>query len=225
MMGLLSTCRSLRSLPLTLDALVREIEGCQECRIHPLGAPLPHAPRPVVRLSTSARLLVAGQAPGARVHASGKPYDDPSGTRLRRWMNITAEVFYDRSQVAILPMGFCFPGYDEKGADRPPRRECRHKWHGPVMSLLPAIETILAIGHYAQAFHLDRLGLGDLARGGLTATVARWAIIATRAPPRIIPLPHPSWRNNGWLRKNTWFETEIVPEIRKEVARLTKSPG
>lgn len=168
---------------------------------------------------------MAGQAPGARVHASGKPYDDPSGIRLRSWMNITPDVFYDRSQVAILPMGFCFPGYDEKGADRPPRPECRQKWHEQVMALLLGVETILAIGQYAQAFHLARLGLGHLAEGGLTATVARWAVIGTHAPPRIIPLPHPSWRNNGWLKKNTWFENEIVPEIRKEVARLTKSKG
>jgi uracil-DNA glycosylase len=211
--------------PLALDALIRKIESCQQCRIHPLGSPLPHVPRPVVRLSTSARLLLAGQAPGARVHASGRPYDDRSGIRLRSWMNITPEVFYDRDQVAILPMGFCFPGYDEKGADLPPRRECRQMWHEQVMALLPRVETIFAIGHYAQAFHLGRLGLDHLAKGGLTATVARWAVIATHAPPRIIPLPHPSWRNNGWLKKNIWFETEIMPEIRKEVARLTKSKG
>ncbi len=215
----------MREFPLTLDALIKEIEGCQECRTHPLGSPLPHAPRPIVSLSTSARLLLAGQAPGARVHASGKPYDDASGIRLRSWMNIAPEVFYDRNQVAILPMGFCFPGYDDQGADLPPRRECRQMWHGQVMALLPGVETILAIGQYAQVFHLARLGLGHLAQGGLTATVARWAAIATHAPPRIIPLPHPSWRNNGWLKKNRWFESEIVPEIRKEVARLTKPTG
>jgi uracil-DNA glycosylase len=136
-------------------------------------------------------------------------------------MNITSEVFYDRRQIAILPMGFCFPGYDGHGGDLPPRRECRQSWHDQVMALLPQVETILAIGQYALCYHLTRLGLGELAKGGLTATVARWARIATNGPPRIIPLPHPSWRNNGWLRKNPWFEAEIVPEIRREVARLT----
>jgi uracil-DNA glycosylase len=174
-----------------------------------------------VRLTNYARLLLAGQAPGARVHASGQPYDDPSGARLRGWMNVTPSVFYDKNQVAIVPMGFCFPGYDHNGSDLPPRAECRQIWHDRVMRLLPQVETILAIGQYAQAYHLTRLGLGHLAQGGLTATVARWALIATYAPPRIIPLPHPSWRNNGWLKKNAWFEAEIVPEIRKEVARLT----
>jgi uracil-DNA glycosylase len=218
------TSNSLAAPPAALDALIREIEACQQCRVRPHGAPLPHLPRPVVRLSASARLLLAGQAPGARVHASGKPYDDPSGIRLRAWMNLTPEIFYDKSRVAILPMGFCFPGYDGNGADLPPRRECKQLWHERVMALLPQIETILAIGQYAQAFHLNRLGLGHLVQGGLTATVARWALIATNAPPRIIPLPHPSWRNNGWLRKNAWFEAEIVPEIRKEVARLTHTP-
>jgi uracil-DNA glycosylase len=205
-----------------LGALVALIESCQTCCISPIGRPLPHLPRPVVRLSARARILLAGQAPGARVHASGKPYDDPSGTRLRQWMNVTPEVFYDRGQVALLPMGFCFPGRDNKGADLPPRRECRQIWHERVMMLLPQIETILAIGQYAQAFHLKRLGLAHLAEGGLAATVARWALIATYGPPTIIPLPHPSWHNNSWLKKNAWFEAEVVPEIRKEVVRLTQ---
>src|SRR5215831_7850597 len=127
--------------PTALNALVAAIEACQRCRLNPIGPSLPHLPRPVVRLSATARLLLAGQAPGVRVHASGTPYDDPSGARLRNWMNITSDVFYDRRQIAILPMGFCFPGYDHNGGDLPPRRECRQSWHDQVMALLPQVET------------------------------------------------------------------------------------
>jgi uracil-DNA glycosylase len=204
--------------PETLPRLIRHIAACRACLEAPIGGPLPHQPRPVVRVSATARLLIAGQAPGARVHASGIPYDDPSGRRLRQWMSVESEIFYDMARIAIVPMGFCFPGYDRKGADRPPRRECRQLWHDRLFAALPQVETILTVGLYAQAYHFQRLGL-ETARG-LTENVARWREFG-RTNPRIIPLPHPSWRNNGWLRRNPWFEAELVPVLRLEVARLT----
>lgn len=204
--------------PRELQRLLASIAGCRLCVERPCGNALPHQPRPVVRASGTARLLIAGQAPGARVHASGIPYDDPSGKRLRQWMNVEPEIFYDTAQIAIVPMGFCFPGYSSNGADLPPRRECRGLWHDPLFALLPQVETILTVGVYAQAYHLRRLGLKP--ESGLTETVARWREFL-RGTPRIFPLPHPSWRNNDWLRRNPWFESELVPELREEVARLT----
>ncbi len=203
--------------PSELQRLLASIAGCRACIERPSGNALPHQPRPVVRVSGTARLLIAGQAPGARVHASGVPYDDPSGKRLRRWMNIGPEVFYDTARIAIVPMGFCFPGYGSKGADLPPRRECRGLWHDPLFGLLPQLEMILAVGLHAQAYHFRRLGLKP--KAGLTENVACWREFCCGSP-RVIPLPHPSWRNNGWLRRHPWFESELVPELRQEVARL-----
>lgn len=200
-----------------LDGLAQEIAGCRVCRERPEGTPLPHDPRPVVRLSRSARLCIAGQAPGNRVHRSGIPFTDPSGDRLRDWMGIGEDVFYDISRLAIVPMGFCFPGLDAKGGDLPPRGECRKLWHDRIFAAMPQIELILTIGQYAQAYHL-----GPQRRKSLTETVAGWRELWGRPIlPRVLPLPHPSWRNNGWIRKNPWFERDLLPVLREEVARLT----
>lgn len=203
--------------PESLEAVLAELRACRLCRDAPLyGAPLPHEPRPVIQAQASARLLIASQAPGTRVHASGQPFTDRSGDRLRDWLGLDKPRFYDASRVAIVPMGHCFPGLDAKGGDLPPRRECAPAWRPRVLAALPNIELILVIGRYAQAWHL-----GQKAAADLTATVADWrAIFAQDRRPRILPLPHPSWRNNGWLRTHPWFEAELVPVLRAEVARL-----
>ena len=199
-----------------LVSLLSDIGRCRACIESPIGAPLPHEPRPVLRASTAARLAIFSQAPGARVHASGLPFTDPSGDRLRDWMGVTSDEFYDVARVAIVPMGFCFPGYDDKGADLPPRRECAALWRVPVLSQLRRLELILLVGQYAQRWHL-----GPLAKDGTTATVAAWREILSRdGLPRAMPLPHPSWRNNGWIRKTPWFSGELLPVLKREVRRL-----
>lgn len=204
-----------------LLALEAEIARCRVCRDAPRGRPLPHEPRPVVRPSATARVLVAGQAPGTRVHASGLPFTDASGDRLRAWMGVPPEVFYDRARVAILAMGFCFPGHDAHGGDLPARRECAPLWRPRLMAAQPAIDLVLAVGRPAQAWHLGR----D-ARPSLTETVAAWREILTRdVRPLVLPLPHPSWRNTGWLKRHPWFEAELVPELRRLVAeRVAHAP-
>lgn len=197
----------------TLETLLREIRVCRLCREHPRGAPLPHEPRPVVIASRKARVLIAGQAPGTRVHASGLPFDDRSGDRLRDWMGVDRTQFYDPDRFAIVPMGFCFPGYDAKGSDLPPRRECAPVWQARLMAEMPQIELVLAIGQYAQSWHL-----GNLRRKNLTETVRDWQdIFARPRVPRVLPLPHPSWRNTAWLKKNVWFERDLLPVLRREV--------
>ncbi len=201
-----------------LEALVGQIRSCRICRDAPCGPRLAHEPRPVVRVSSTARLLVAGQAPGVRVHATGLSFNDPSGDRLRDWMGVTREIFYDEARVAIVPMGFCFPGHDAAKADLPPRRECRASWHDELFQLLPQIETILAIGRHAQDYHFERLGFPGAKAARLEAVVAGWRERAGRRP-RVIALPHPSWRNNGWLKRNPWFEAEVLPMLRAEVGR------
>jgi uracil-DNA glycosylase len=203
-----------------LDALFLEIRSCRICVDHPIGKPLPHAPRPVIRGSATARILIAGQAPGTRVHASGKPFTDPSGDRLRAWMGVDEATFYDEARIAIVPMGFCFPGLDARGGDLPPRRECAPAWRVPVMAELPAVKLVLAVGLHAQRWHLGRL-----ARKGLTETVADWRrLLDAEGGPAVIPLPHPSWRNSGWLRRNPWFETELLPVLRARIlAELRRS--
>jgi uracil-DNA glycosylase len=202
------------------DRLVASIRACRICRDRPSGKMLPHEPRPVFRVSPTARVCVAGQAPGTRVHASGTPYTDPSGDRLRLWMGVDADTFYDAGRrVAIVPMGFCFPGHDAKGGDLPPRRECAPAWRAEVFAAMPALELLLLVGSYAQNWHL-----GSLARPTLTETVADWRAImelSTRKPgPVILPLPHPSWRNNAWIKRNPWFEAELLPALRTEVHRV-----
>lgn len=199
------------------ERLVADIRGCRACVVAPAGKPLPHAPRPVVRVAPSARIAVCGQAPGARVHASGIPFDDASGVRLRSWMGVTPAQFYDERKVAILPMGFCFPGNDAKGGDLPPRRECAPLWRDKVLAQLPELELMLLVGQYAQRWHLSRRFERPW-RTGLTDTVRDWrTLVHANARPVLIPLPHPSWRNTGWLKANPWFEAELVPELQSRV--------
>ena len=197
------------------DALAEEVRACRICVQQPLGRPLPHEPRPVFQLGTTARLLIASQAPGTRVHASGRPFTDASGDRLRDWLGIGPDIFYDPGRVAIVPMGLCFPGQDERGADLPPRRECAPHWRARLMQRLGALELILAIGMYAQNWHL-----GSLRKASLTETVRAWREPYETLSPPVIPLPHPSWRNNGWIRREPWFEQELLPVVRAHVARL-----
>ena len=199
-----------------LDAISRDIRACRICRDSPQKQRLTHEPRPVFRVSATASIGVFSQAPGARVHASGVPFTDPSGVRLRRWMGITDEEFYDGSRVCVVPMGFCFPGYDSKGADRPPRSECAPLWRERLLSELPALKLVLLVGSYSQRWHL-KSEYGE----SLSATVANWSeITQIKNRPggvRFWPLPHPSWRNNAWLAKNPWFGDELLPELRADV--------
>ncbi len=201
-----------------LERLLCDIRACRACIEQPIGSPLPHEPRPVLRVGTTARLGLFSQAPGARVHASGVPFTDPSGDRLRDWMGVTDEGFYDTRRLGILPMGFCFPGYDAKGADLPPRKECAPLWRARVLAHLPRLELVLLVGQYAQRWHL-----GADAKGGTTKTVAAWRRhLARPGLPKYLPLPHPSWRNTGWLKANTWFGNEVLPVLRAEVGRLMR---
>lgn len=200
--------------PADLDALVASIRECRICRDRPAGRPLPHEPRPVLRVSDTATVCIVGQAPGTRVHASGTPFTDPSGDRLRAWMGIDAGTFYDAGRIAIVPMGFCFPGLDSNGGDRPPRRECAPAWRSAVFAAMPQVQLLLAVGIYAQAWHL-----GPLARPTLTETVGAWReIMAATRHPVVIPLPHPSWRNNAWIKRHPWFEADLLPALKHAVA-------
>jgi uracil-DNA glycosylase len=180
----------------------QEVENCRLCVDH-----LPHGPRPVVRASSSARLLIIGQAPGRKVHESGIPWNDASGIQLRAWLGMTPDEFYDASRIAIMPMGFCYPGTGKNG-DLPPRPECAPTWHGRLLALMPEIRLTLLIGSYAQRHYLQ------LAKGvTLTETVARYADFL----PRYFPLPHPSPRNRLWQSRNPWFVEEVLPKLRKQV--------
>jgi uracil-DNA glycosylase len=208
-----------------LQALAAAVRACRVCRDKPASgaAPLPHEPRPVLRVSSTARLCVVGQAPGTRVHASGAPFTDPSGVRLREWMGVSSDEFYDESRIAIVPMGFCFPGQDAKGADLPPRKECAPLWRRRLFQALPSFELILLIGQYAQRWRLE-----SRAKPSLTETVECWRdYVSVAEKPRCLPLPHPSWRNNAWLKQNPWFERETLPYLRQEVRRLldASKPG
>ena len=163
--------------------------------------------------STAARVLIAGQAPGTRVHASGIPFDDRSGDRLRDWLSVSRAQFYDPENFAIAPMGFCFPGQDAKGGDLPPRRECAPAWRAGLMERMPQIDLVLVIGQYAQAWHM-----GKDRRSTLTETVRAWKDVFERPDvPKVLPLPHPSWRNTGWLKANPWFDAELLPVLRAEI--------
>lgn len=194
---------------MSLIPLLAEVEACTLCRDH-----LPQVPRPILQLHPEARILIASQAPGRRAHASGIPFDDASGERLRDWMGIAPEVFYDREKIAILPMGFCYPGKGKSG-DLPPRRECAPAWRRRLLAELTQLELTLVIGQYAQAWHLpDR-------PASLTETVREWR----RWWPTVLPLPHPSPLNNLWLRRNPWFEQEVVPRLRERVAQVLARPS
>ena len=190
-----------------LDNLLSEIKGCHICE-----KDLPLGPNPVLRVSSEAKILVAGQAPGTRVHETSIPFNDPSGDRLREWMGIDKSDFYDTRKVAIVPMGFCYPGKGRSG-DLPPRKECKSHWHDRLFKLMPNIQLVLAIGQYAQNYHLKSHGYKNL-----TDTVKHWQEFL----PRAIPLPHPSPRNNLWLAKNSWFEAEVLPTLKARVKALLK---
>ena len=185
--------------------LAKEIAGCTLCAARFAATATAHAPRPVVWFRTGARILIVGQAPGARVHASGRPFTDASGDRLRDWMGVDEATFYDRDRIAIVPMAFCFPGYDAKGADLPPPALCAETWRARVLAALGPFDTTLLVGGAAIRWHL---GLR-----GLTAAVAGWKTHA----PRVFPLPHPSWRNTGWLKRNPWFAEDVLPALRARV--------
>jgi uracil-DNA glycosylase len=187
---------------IVLKDLLTEIRACQQCEL-PLG------PNPVVRAGESARLLIIGQAPGTKVHHSGIPWDDPSGDRLRGWLQLEHEVFYDESKIAIVPMAFCYPGKGKSG-DLPPPPICSELWHEKLLAQMPNIEMTLLVGSYAQNRYLGK------SRETLTDRVRRWQDFA----PTYWPTPHPSPRNQFWLRRNPWFEEEVVVALRKSVAQL-----
>ncbi len=194
----------------TLSQLLLDIRACRVCEPElPLGA------RPVLIADARARILVAGQAPGTRVHATGIPWNDASGQRLREWLGLEPEVFYDPARLAIVPMGFCYPGTGKSG-DLPPRAECWKLWHDRIFALLPRLELRIVIGRYAQAYHL-----AGRTRGSLTETVAAWREFA----PALYPLPHPSPRNQMWLKRNPWFTEELLPDLRATVARALEAPA
>lgn len=193
-----------------MDPLAAEIAACRLCATRFAATATAHEPRPVLWHGPTARLLIAGQAPGLRVHRSGQPFTDPSGDRLRDWLGLEPAAFYDRSRVAILPMAFCFPGYDARGADLPPPPICAATWRARLMAEHRAVRLVLAVGAAAIRWHL-----GD--RRPVTQVVADWRGPAARG---IIPLPHPSWRNTGWLKRNPWFAAELLPELRARIAAL-----
>jgi uracil-DNA glycosylase len=188
-----------------LDALAEQARACTVCAPH-----LPHAPRPVLRVSATARILIVGQAPGRRVHATGIPWNDPSGDLLRQWLGVTRDVFYDATRIAIVPTGLCYPG-TVKGGDLPPRPECAPLWHPPLRAAMPRIELTLLIGAWAQAYYL-----GERRGRTLADTVRAWRDFA----PDFLPLPHPSPRNRLWLKRNAWFEAEVLPVLRERVGSL-----
>ncbi len=188
----------------SLTSLLTEVRACEICAAH-----LPLGPRPIVQVHPQARILIAGQAPGRNVHDSGVPFKDASGDRLRAWLGISREAFYDANQIAILPMGFCFPGTGKSG-DHPPRPECAPAWRSALLSRLTNIKLTLVIGQYAQAYHLPGAG------ASLTDVVLAWR----ENWPHTVPLPHPSPRNNLWLRRNPWFEEELIPALRNQVLKV-----
>jgi uracil-DNA glycosylase len=188
----------------TLEEAAAAARACTVCAAH-----LPLGPRPVLQVDAGASILIVGQAPGTRVHETGLPWNDRSGDRLRDWLGVDRTAFYDSGRFAIVPMGLCFPGIDPKGGDRPPRPECAPLWQPRIRPLLPAIRLTLLVGSYAQAFYLGRAR-----RPSMTETVAAWREYL----PSFLPLPHPSWRNTAWLKRNPWFEADLVPVLRRLTA-------
>lgn len=191
---------------MALKRILRDVRACRICE-----ARLPLGPRPVVQLASTARLLIIGQAPGSKVHRSGIPWNDASGDRLRDWLGMDRLIFFDDAKVAILPMGFCYPGAGENGGDNPPRPECAPFWHQGLLKHLPHIRLTLLVGQYAQRYYL-----GSRRKDSMTATVQAFSEYA----PQFFPLPHPSWRSAIWMRKHSWFEMAVVPEVRKAVGKL-----
>jgi len=187
------------------QALTNKISHCEICANH-----FEHKPRPVFQLNPKASILIVGQAPGRKVHQSGVPFDDPSGARLRDWMGVSNEIFYNANKIAILPMGFCYPGHGPSG-DLPPRKECAEIWRQQILDSMPNIKLTLVIGSYAMEWHLC-----PLKKRTLTDVVKEWKSYM----PAIIPLPHPSPRNNIWLHKNPWFEEDVLPSLKKKVRKI-----
>ena len=195
-----------------LSALLERARACRLCDPH-----LPHGCRPTLRATAGARLLIVGQAPGARVHATGVPWNDPSGDRLRQWLDLDRADFYDESRIAIVPMGLCYPGTAPRGGDHPPRPECAPLWHPPLRAALTGVRLTLLIGQYAQAYYL-----GGRRRRTMTDTVAAWRDYGGE----VIPLPHPSWRNTAWIARHPWFAADLLPELRRRVhAVLEAAPA
>jgi len=199
----------LMKAPSPLDTLLKDIRACRIC-----AAYLPHGVRPVIRASANAKLIIVSQAPGLRVHQTGLSFNDPSGDRLRDWLGMDRDTFYDESRVAVVGMAFCFPGYDANGGDKPPRKECAPQWQDKVFAVLPEAKLTLLVGSYAQNWHLK-----GRTKANMTDTVKAWR----EYTPRYIPLPHPSWRNNAWLKKNPWFESELLPYLRRRVKAALKA--
>ena len=188
-----------------MQQLLQEIKACEICEAH-----LPLGPNPVVQAGKNARIVLIGQAPGTKVHKSGVPWDDPSGNLLRKWLNVDKDVFYDPEKIALIPMGFCYPGKGKSG-DLPPRKECAPLWHVPLFEQMSELELIILIGTYSQAYYLK-----ENPHKNLTETVRAWR----QFQPRYLPLPHPSPRNRFWLSKNPWFETEVIPALQEKVTEI-----
>ena len=193
----------------SLASLLTDVRACAICADH-----LPLGPRPVLQMHASARILIAGQAPGRKVHETGIPFNDASGDRLRTWLGVSREVFYDAKRVAILPMGLCFPGTGKSG-DLPPRFECAPAWRAPLLSRLKNLQLTLVIGQYAQAYHFPNEA------ASLTEIVQAWR----KQWPHTVPLPHPSPRNNLWLKRNPWFEKELIPRLQARVSEVLERDG
>ena len=189
--------------------IFQRIESCRLCKDQFARTPTAHVPRPVLQGQTSARILIAGQAPGLRVHVSGCPFTDASGDRLRHWMGLSEKIFYDSEQIAIIPMAFCFPGYSKSKADLPPPKICARTWRQEVLEAFDKIELTILVGRYAQQWHL-----------GTTKAVSDVVRQYTAWGPHILPLPHPSWRNTHWLTTNPWFDQDVVPYLRRRVQEI-----
>lgn len=192
-----------------LESIEDEISRCRLCAARFAVTATGHEPRPVVWFDSSARILIAGQAPGMKVHGSGQPFTDPSGDRLRHWLGLSDAAFYDRGKVAIVPMAFCFPGYDARGADLPPPLICARTWRDRVMAAVPDVRLTLVIGAHAMRYHLGAVG-------SVTEAVAGWKARGDA----LFALPHPSWRNTGWLKRNPWFEADVLPRVRARVQEV-----
>ncbi len=192
-------------MTMCFNEMIKEVRACTLCTSH-----LPFPPKPIIQLHPNAKILIAGQAPGKKVADTGIPFNDPSGKRLREWMGVESAVFYNAEQVALLPMGFCFPGTGKSG-DLPPRPECANQWRKLLLAQLENIQLTLLIGQYAQNWHLQ-----NRKKANLTDTVKNWQDYW----PKILPLPHPSPRNNHWLKQNPWFEADVIPSLQNRIAKI-----
>jgi uracil-DNA glycosylase len=202
----------------TFETFIGTIRACRVCRDQPrYGKKLAHEPRPIIQVSETARICIASQAPGIRVHDSGRAFDDPSGIRLRQWLGVDENEFYDSSKIAIIPMGFCFPGLRPDGSDLPPRQECAEIWRTRLFAQLPKLELLLVIGGYAQRWHLGP----EATRQGVDETVRLWRqVYRADTSLRVFPLPHPSWHNNRWLKRNPWFESDMLPVLQADIRNV-----